>query len=121
MNVERIWEAGGRQERIYDAAIKGEWRVSDLRTAVENEPEFDLYLNQFDFQSHHFECTDLVEFASHMKHVQEADLSYPVILNEKGAMLDGRHRMVKALLEGKESVKAKRVPKGTPATIPNPP
>ncbi len=44
----------------------------------------------------------------HMKAVQEADLNFPIILDEDGEVMDGRHRIMRAMLEGLETVKAVR-------------
>lgn len=48
------------------------------------------------------------EFVMHMKAVQDADLKYPIILDEDGEIMDGRHRIMKAILLGKQTVKAVR-------------
>lgn len=48
----------------------------------------------------------LREIAKHSKRIQEADFSYPIILNEDGSLMDGGHRLCKALLEGQEKVQA---------------
>jgi hypothetical protein len=47
----------------------------------------------------------LKKFVSHMKAVMDADLEYPIILDEDGYVMDGRHRIAKALFEGKETIK----------------
>jgi len=47
----------------------------------------------------------LRQFVSHIKAVMEADLNCPIILDEEGYVMDGRHRIAKALLEGKETIK----------------
>ena len=44
--------------------------------------------------------------AEHAKLIQETDLSFPVILCAKGRVMDGMHRVCKAVLEGKEVIKA---------------
>lgn len=113
----RIWEKGDRTEMVKDESSGGVWRVSDLREAVKDQPEFDLLLDQFNWSQDRFDCQNLWMFAQHMRHVQEADLDYPVILNQWNGALDGRHRLVKALLEGRASVKAKKVPVGAVPTI----
>lgn len=52
--------------------------------------------------------------AEHMVLVRETDLTHPIILCQDGRLMDGMHRVVKALLEGRDSIKAiKLVP--TPA------
>ena len=44
--------------------------------------------------------------SSHAKRVIDADLSLPVILNDKGELMDGGHRIAKALLEGNKTILA---------------
>ena len=45
---------------------------------------------------------------SHMKHIEKVDLSYPIILGADGHVMDGMHRVAKALLEGLPTVLAVR-------------
>jgi len=44
--------------------------------------------------------------AEHARDIYEADLSYPIILSPDGEVLDGSHRMCKALLQGIEELDA---------------
>jgi len=44
--------------------------------------------------------------AKHMKLVQETDLKYPIILSKTGRIMDGMHRVIKALLLGHKTIKA---------------
>ncbi|MCP4256861.1 MAG: hypothetical protein GY774_04940 [Planctomycetes bacterium] len=44
----------------------------------------------------------------HMNAVSSADLQHPIILDEDGELMDGRHRIMKALSEGLEEIKAVR-------------
>lgn len=44
----------------------------------------------------------------HFKSVKQADLRYPIILDEDGEILDGRHRLMRAILDGYETIKAVR-------------
>lgn len=46
----------------------------------------------------------------HMRLVQAANLAYPIILCPEGRVMDGMHRVVKALLEGHDFVRAYRLP-----------
>ena len=48
-------------------------------------------------------CRAIVE---HMRLIEEADLSHPIILSSEGGVMDGMHRVAKALLEGKEKIDA---------------
>lgn len=44
--------------------------------------------------------------AEHMQLVAATYLSYPIIVCPEGRLMDGMHRVVKALMEGRESVMA---------------
>ncbi len=49
--------------------------------------------------------------ADHMVLVQAADLKHPIILCSDGRLMDGMHRLVKAVLEGRETILAVRFEK----------
>ena len=42
----------------------------------------------------------------HAKLIQEADLNYPIILAEDGRVMDGMHRVGKALIQGQDIIDA---------------
>ena len=42
----------------------------------------------------------------HMKLIDAADLSYPIILSAGGAVMDGMHRVVKAARQGRRTIDA---------------
>jgi hypothetical protein len=48
----------------------------------------------------------LREVASHCGRINAADLEWPIILNADGSLMDGGHRVCKALLEGRRTVRA---------------
>lgn len=48
-------------------------------------------------------CRAIVE---HIRLIDEADLSYPIILSSDGRVMDGMHRVIKALLRGQETIEA---------------
>jgi len=58
--------------------------------------------------------TNARELAGHCKRVNDTDLKYPVIMDADGLIMDGWHRVVKALVDGRETIKAVRFEK-TPA------
>ena len=41
----------------------------------------------------------------------DADLKYPIILDDDGYVMDGRHRITKALFQGKKSIRFVRFKK----------
>lgn len=50
-------------------------------------------------------CRQIVD---HARLMQECDLAYPIILSRDGRVMDGMHRVCKALLEGRSEVEAVR-------------
>lgn len=48
-------------------------------------------------------------FLKHVALVNDADLSYPIILDPDGNIADGRHRLAKAIIEGHTTIKIKRL------------
>jgi hypothetical protein len=48
------------------------------------------------------------EIVGHIRFILEADASYPVILGFDNRVMDGMHRIAKALLAGQSSVRAVR-------------
>lgn len=70
---------------------------------------FDLPLAGIDLSLSHFTYSCVNGFIFQMKRVQDADLSYPIILDDLGQIADGWHRVCKAILEGKTTIKAIRM------------
>ncbi len=56
----------------------------------------------------------LREMVMHMAAVNAADLECPIILDEDGELMDGRHRIMKALLLKNKTIKAVRFEKNPP-------
>lgn len=50
-------------------------------------------------------CRAILE---HMRLVQEADASFPILLGQDGRVMDGMHRVLKAALSGATRIPAKR-------------
>ena len=48
------------------------------------------------------------EVTDHARLMQECDLKFPVILSNDGRVMDGMHRICKALLEGRTVIEAVR-------------
>lgn len=56
-----------------------------------------------------FATENLMQFIFQCKRVRECSLDYPVILDDHGQIADGYHRLCKAILEGRETIKAIRL------------
>lgn len=46
------------------------------------------------------------EMLAHIRMIDAADLSFPIILAANGEIMDGRHRIAKAALEGRATISA---------------
>jgi hypothetical protein len=44
----------------------------------------------------------------HVRRIEEADLSYPIILGSDGRVMDGMHRVARAILDGRSTISAVR-------------
>lgn len=49
--------------------------------------------------------------AEHVKRVNETSLEYPILLDPDGFIMDGWHRVIKALVNGDKTIKAVRFEK----------
>ena len=50
-------------------------------------------------------CRDMLE---HLSLIEQADLGFPIILSSDGRVMDGMHRVAKALMRGEQCVEAVR-------------
>ncbi|MBE9582801.1 MAG: hypothetical protein IMF18_14465 [Proteobacteria bacterium] len=94
------------------------WKVTSLIYHVKDQEleVFELPLCGINLATTVWESGDLKikDFAKHWKRANDADLSYPVILDDDGFIMDGWHRVAKALFLGLSTIKAVRFDK-TPA------
>lgn len=83
------------------------WSVSRLFELSKNLPIMEVPLNHLNIW-YKYENLTLREMVMHINAVNNANLNYPIILDEDGELMDGRHRIMKAILNGHESIKAVR-------------
>ena len=89
----KIWNA----QTLYDFAKAKEYPILDM-------PLWNIFLT-----AEPFECNQLLSFIFQCKRVNQCSLEYPIILDDVGQIADGYHRLCKAILEGKETIKAIRL------------
>ena len=63
------------------------------------------------FPDNHPTTAEIIE---HMRLVEAADLAYPILIDAEGKLMDGMHRVAKALLAGHTHIHAQQLPH-TPA------
>lgn len=71
--------------------------------------EFDLPLAGIDLRRCAWTIEDIDDFIHHAKRCSDAELKYPIILDSCGTIADGMHRIVKAIVIGKTTIKAIRL------------
>lgn len=86
---------------------RNSWSVPRLFELARELPVMDIPLNHMSVYYTYDKLT-LREMVTHMQAVNNADLGKPVILDEDGELMDGRHRLMKAMLLGNETIKAVR-------------
>lgn len=86
---------------------KNSWSVARLITLSKDLDVFEIPLHHLNIYQVYEKLT-LREMVMHFNAVKDADLKYPIILDEDGELMDGRHRIMKALIEGKKTIKAVR-------------
>ena len=94
------------------------WDVNRLLRLHANVPTQAVALSQiaeiqqaYWFPNTHPTTADIVE---HMRLIEAADLAYPILMDAEGKLMDGMHRVAKALLAGHSHIHAQLLPQ-TPA------
>ena len=72
-------------------------------------PIFDLPLAGVNLARMPFAVDNLDNFIYQFQRVNDCDLEHPIILDHYGGIADGNHRICKAILEGRTTIKAIRM------------
>ena len=83
------------------------WSIPRLFELSKNLPVMEVPIDCLNVW-HNYEKLSSRKLVMHMKAVNAADLNYPIILDEDGEIMDGRHRIMKAMLLGHTTIKAVR-------------
>lgn len=86
-----------------------QWGVARLIDDTKDLTPFDVPLAALDLSYELWGGSNMLTLALHCKKVMDADLSIPIILDWNGGVADGRHRIIKALIEGRRTIKAVRM------------
>ena len=89
------------------------WYTERLWRLAKDLPEFEVDVEIFteldrDCWFGEGRTPTIREVAGHCRRIYQADLHIPVIINDNGRLMDGGHRLARALLEGRKTVKAVR-------------
>ena len=108
-------ENSGLSDGKYTDDVGHVWTVARL---IEHAKELDpfeiplaaIYIGQNVFA----ESRTARAIAEHLKRVNETSLEYPIIMDPDGFIVDGWHRVIKSLVEGRETIKVVRFKKMPP-------
>lgn len=87
------------------------WKAETLYdfAKAKGYPTINIPLCSLNLSVRPFTCDDLTEFIFQCKRVKDCTLDYPILLDNKGRIADGYHRLCKAIIMGKETIKAIRL------------
>ena len=103
-----------RKQYHFQPSNKGSyaWDVDKLIEQTKDLPQISVKLGQIKELDENFwyqgpdaspTCRSIVD---HFRLINETDLDYPIILSKDGRVMDGMHRVAKALLLGHNEIKA---------------
>lgn len=72
-------------------------------------PTFDMPVVGIDMSELPFAVNSFAQFVWQLSRVMKTDLSYPILLDDHGTICDGWHRVAKAVMEGRTTIKAIRL------------
>lgn len=97
------------QENYYTNPFNRIYSTTKLIEHSKQYPVFEIPLAAIDTSRSVWEMNDLEDFIHHAKRTQDADLNYPILLDNYGKICDGMHRVSKAIILGKRTIKAIRL------------
>lgn len=83
------------------------WSVARLVELAKGLPVMDIPLDHL-HTYYTYDSLTLKEMVMDAQAIEAADLDHPIILCEDGEILDGRHRLMKAIMTGAKTIKAVR-------------
>ena len=87
------------------------WNATTLYQQVKEQKlkPFDIPLAALDISFVPFDLDSLDDFIFQCKRVKNTDIKIPIILDSCGVVADGYHRIARAILDGKKTIKAYRI------------
>jgi len=98
-------------DSLQDYYFDGEnsYSVARLIDASKDLIPFDLPIAGIYLNFEIWRDSNIFGLAFHVKRCMEADLTKPIILDWNGSIADGRHRLIRAIAEGRPTIKAVRI------------
>lgn len=107
VEIPKIWDAVGEGVNTKD----GLWKILHLKAIIKelNLPVRTAPLDSVPLNDA-ITCNDMFEFAQHMRHCLDCDSEEPVIMNYDGTIIDGRHRIIKRILNEEATFSYYKIP-----------
>lgn len=99
-------------EPLQDYYNDGEGNIYSIARLVDDTkdlPVFDMPIAGLDLSAQIWRGCDMFELAYHVQRCVVADLDVPILIDWRGRIADGRHRVLKALADGRRTIKARRI------------
>lgn len=82
------------------------YKITDLIEASKELEVYEIKVSDI-YLGYLAPCLDtLSSFIEHYKDVEKADLNYPIIMSPENMILDGKHRLAKAIITEQKYIKA---------------
>jgi hypothetical protein len=99
--------------RPSDAGLQA-WDVDNLIRLTQDQPDEDLPLSDIREIDENWwfafgEVPTVRNVVEHFRLMEELDPSYPIVVDPEGRLMDGMHRVARALSEGQSSIRARRL------------
>ena len=101
---------------IIEDGQKLTWNIEKLWKRSSSLQVFEYIVSEFDGLDEDFlfgskNKPTVRSVLEHCEKIKSADFSYPIIISESGVIMDGLHRICRAILDGKETLPAVRFEK----------
>jgi len=95
----------------YEASGGDYWKAETLYAAAKEQKCKPYYIpiDHIDFSGRPFSFKNMYGFIYHVQRVYDTDLHYPVLVGPVGSIMDGGHRVAKAVIMGKKAIRAVRL------------
>lgn len=85
------------------------WDLATILQASKDLPQYDLQLSAIDLNVQPWNFNSIDGFIYHAKRIENANFDHPIIQAPWGYIIDRWHRVAKAILEGRTTIKAVRL------------
>ncbi len=89
--------------------VKDYWYIKNLVDVEAVDCEIDLM--SLDLSVMPWDMNTIGDFIGHIIDMRRCEERFPIIVSPQGWIMNGWHRVVKALLDGKPKIKARRIKK----------